>query len=1638
MYLPIISLLLINFLKTTKLTLASNIVTNATLCEFQNAQECQEDTKIDLSQTKRFYLENILNREVPFSHYMRDSEPGFYVVFIDHKYRDFKKSCGKDPFVGPMSKARKNNGKSKEKDDKKAKINEIEETMVEFCFCENDFEMSKTNAALPVYNIYREFLPSFASIEDIKNFEPSPDSSIRTWAEMTRQGTDKFSIFPNNINCYTDKARKDCIDTSVEFRKMREKSFLLTNSTTLFYNLEFDKKAHKNTENSGRVNIDFQNLLLELLKFDQENQDDRRDLPFSWDSEIQRICLFDNQELYGETAAELGLSMTDASGHPINAASSTFNNAGSTNFVNYGKLVRDYKINCLVRQANLKMELLKEIFELKHPCCPYSLIAGTKFEQLLAKYYSFLGLCKFGCTFNEYHLGQKQHSEHIDHTDLKNNIMTGLNYFHDKWYRTTLLNKLLSPGADNCNYNKTKICMSDNSDCPIEVHATLEFMKKSSNYKERVMCDLGGRLSDKDFERILKDYDSSMGLDEDFSHKSKPRINLENESAKGEDDFNPLGQAIKDENNKKSMKNTITSYDIFHREITSPDTNKALHLIRSLIKKALLRPCTGRAYSPKQNTKYLCSNAKHRITKDSLDYPFFSWETGLDPTFNYDVYWDRSTQVDESICIDLSDYNIAQHVPPFSYSDGSPEVYIPKVVLRTKTFESKYVASSFKTATNPETRIFCPKCSCNSAGQSFPNNHMWQKADNPELVCNRTIQHYWYGWDHQKQLEKVHPLEWPTCHWFNMEIQTNSQEAKDFCSKVQRNLAANTIGMKCLMLNFPQTDQIYDLMEFKNGYKLYNVEMVADIIYTESNTDGIANVLPINFEILDRQEIHGVDKFQSYIRGHGGYGGHNNSQHGIDIDLSIAIENTQFENKNDFEQRTFFKKRKPDLSVDPNADLFVVLTNTEKIESPSKDYLENSYLGMGWFIYNWAEKRFWIKGSTSQELGSKEPLVEVIQSYLRQARSNGFSPPNTGTGFSGPGSIVYNKDSNAYNRMCPDSQQGNLQPSTDLYLALQSPKRSNEIFNKINKASFYEIPQINEYRSMNFQKREALKREFMAYNEYLYAPIPPTSREAEIRPERLEKTKWSHTVTPEGRHEISRKSIENYNLLDVNLRARVNPPTFNKFRMHFSMTDTEVFGHMARPRRKKSGGATTPRISALDDARILAVRRILDLGTNNTIGNGMVKAFQNNLRNTGGGVSPNPTGTDTISLSCLLLTDPNTRSFGPEGTACNPSTAPISSFSGFGAGNHHTSGTLTNNIPQEKTVVVLGVYNPRGHIIGRVDWINDNGKFISQWQFLAFKHCRLSDFLPGTTVSKQRCFSDIIRREFGYSPHNSQVPGSQANPGNPGSTTTDPVYENHVKTLLAMASKPINKVFYWSANENVRTYMKTYAERAQCHMDSITHGWSNSFLEGLLNNWGTESDAPILNNPFFSSYSRAKEDRAAILFIPTMDGFCNHGYGKIRVLVKALGLRTKIRYFNCKDLDKKQTAIKNAVLQPFQVDWRPATKRQALYPGCCDVCYIWDHFKPCAFQCPDAYIATIMTVLLSSLFLAAIVYFFMYICFAVVENKRSGVPNWWCALPCFRLTVEEYTIEREILEESEYDEEDEYQDRMGQNYQEKF
>ena len=253
------------------------------------------------------------------------------------------------------------------------------------------------------------------------------------------------------------------------------------------------------------------------------------------------------------------------------------------------------------------------------------------------------------------------------------------------------------------------------------------------------------------------------------------------------------------------------------------------------------------------------------------------------------------------------------------------------------------------------------------------------------------------------------------------------------------------------------------------------------------------------------------------------------------------------------------------------------------------------------------------------------------------------------------------------------------------------------------------------------------------------------------------------------------------------------------------------------------------------------------------------------------------------------------------------------------------------NHDDEVEVVVLGISEPKGHIMGRVDWIHDEGGFVTELKKIEVAECwgqPAAGFEGLPIANKQECQRRV----------------SQAVLKLPGFPT-----ENELQ------KKPMNKMFYWSAKHHEKN-LENYAKNAHCDIYDLFTAHGYDYLENS-NEKKLTPDSSFVD--LFSKKPYKSSERAAILFIP-VQGYCMHGLGKIRVLVKALGKKTLIRYINCDSLLKKKNfkAAETHVLSEINVDYRPATKRQALYSGCCDICWPLDHLRPCAFACPNVYTTT--------------------------------------------------------------------------------
>ena len=108
----------------------------------------------------------------------------------------------------------------------------------------------------------------------------------------------------------------------------------------------------------------------------------------------------------------------------------------------------------------------------------------------------------------------------------------------------------------------------------------------------------------------------------------------------------------------------------------------------------------------------------------------------------------------------------------------------------------------------------------------------------------------------------------------------------------------------------------------------------------------------------------------------------------------------------------------------------------------------------------------------------------------------------------------------------------------------------------------------------------------------------------------------------------------------------------------------------------------------------------------------------------------------------------------------------------------------------EQKVLLVGLDNPKGHILGRVDWIQDSGKFYTEYHLK--KHG-----ISSTTPDCLRC------KKYWYLP-----------PGKKGCTDIvlatcfknsrvwkDPLDDSEaLSRIKRYQEKPVNKVFYWAAD----------------------------------------------------------------------------------------------------------------------------------------------------------------------------------------------------------------------------------------------
>ena len=1087
---------------------------------------------------------------------------------------------------------------------------------------------------------------------------------------------------------------------------------------------------------------------------------------------------------------------------------------------------------------------------------------------------------------------------------------------------------------------------------------------------------------------ILKEFGL---LEEEDGENSTSQLNIPSPSTGAPSNLNFIDLP---ENN--FMKNKFWDH-ILH----SSDFMEAKNLLAKLISKTYQSGCRNlsqgkNAGTSQSQVRYIgCPPGSIVLTEANLDFPRFQWRQGLDPKFIFDIYADTHIPVDSPVCIDLSGFDLAQHVPPLSYSSGTPSVKVPILVLRVKDFQSVYAASHRATVSNPEVRIVCKECDCNNSDSPGVK---WSNAENAARQCNHTIDAYWRA-NNKVQLRNVHPLEYPTCHYFQMSLPSGSAGFSDICGL---NQVADKVNMKCFMLNFPQPTQIYELLQFKNGIKFYRMDMVVDVqsnnLDATKKTKGLKNVFPVEVNLVNRNELHQAKAFnQDWIRGHGGFGFHNISQYGWHVVVSASVDNTQFDNQIglDRKEHCIIIKRHPNLDVDPNSDILSVVSNFESIELPADTQLAlKDQFGMGWYEYFWGKRRFNVKGHTGHKQ-LPEGVVKVLQSVFSRQMSTSSGGQSAVTDMCLDKKIMSsNVDPNYIHAIKKVMEEGIRYQDY-----AEDPTLRKIIFDLVNDATLYPIPN---QRSAATQYDQNI---FQSIHEHLYMPILPdaTPRNGGRLTTKILQN-WKHYLTQEGAHYIAANEIKDYQ--DVHTRA--GKSSFNRFRVNLQVTDTQLFGGIDKGIEQMMRSGKSNDGPNLSDARILDVREIRVTQNKGSLyaaqGGGGSSNNNNNNNNQGSNTMKSTGSTGYFDRTCEIY------------KTCNDEQVDIFNTKGVGSGAGTSTlnpGVSTNPGPWQqwngqfaKLTVVVGVSKPREHILGRIDWIHPDGRFISELDYLSFKHrCSPSDFLYQGT--NKNCIDKIIRGEKRLNPNHQMMQKSEL---------------EWQKDLWAKAANPQNQQFYWAATQDVQEQLETYSQRARCDFDAIEAGWDMEFINYV----NEKPKTSIRKNPFLymGEGSRATEDRAALLFVPVED-LCkkilgtNQRYGKIRMLIKALGTKTIIRYYDCEKIKRHIEYSNTKVLQPYQVDWRPATKRQALYYGCCDVCYIWDHFRPCAFNCPDAYATTILVVMIFSCFMAGIIYFFIYCCFAMRENRKAGVPNWWCALPCFRLEVEQYVMEREYIEDDD-------------------
>ena len=232
---------------------------------------------------------------------------------------------------------------------------------------------------------YRKYLPSFKSVTEIlSKTEISDDPKFTSLPE-----------FEQDYNHDTDELRP--LD---ELMGKMDQEYEQNSPTQKKYNLDYSVLREK----SALLNIPFKEnikiratdntaLLTGLRSAKPDFVQFLEDLPVNLGRDEGRA-----QPL----AFNIQVSVDE---HYIKECLHRTGNANSTDETDHCAL-EAYTIWCSMKFGHAKMEKFKRITEKKYTCCPYELMAGTRHERILMRYYELMGYCRRDCNDQERSLGR--------------------------------------------------------------------------------------------------------------------------------------------------------------------------------------------------------------------------------------------------------------------------------------------------------------------------------------------------------------------------------------------------------------------------------------------------------------------------------------------------------------------------------------------------------------------------------------------------------------------------------------------------------------------------------------------------------------------------------------------------------------------------------------------------------------------------------------------------------------------------------------------------------------------------------------------------------------------------------------------------------------------------------------------------------------------------------------------------------------------------------------------------------------------------------------------------------------------------------------------------------------------------------